>query len=275
MSTVEVITATVKDSKGNRSFSGVNIKRSIPDNNKLWKTASIYQINSSSYFPKNWPIMKLNDGSYKFIAKPSTRNSSGGSRTKYYKVRPYQNADPKNAKSVKVQELNGGGLVLAEPTNLNGKTLPSATKIGSDDKGYYILKSSGSNLNEKQRKDKFLRFITQTEYYKDRTKIIETINILEGVGINIFNDLKELLISNPEESLNKKFINPKKAVMGVEMKKRNKIKKQLSDITRLVYINRMFSKFKTYLKYLKRYDDYLVAICCYYKDNEQKQVQSE
>jgi len=59
------------------------------------------------------------------------------------------------------------------------------------------------------------------------------------------------------------------------MKKRNKIKKQLSDITRLVYINRMFSKFKTYLKYLKRYDDYLVAICCYYKDNEQKQVQSE
>ena len=269
-----MVTVTVRSSRGNRSYSGVNIEPSKPGNNRYYKTTSIYQINSSSYYPKNSPI-ELNDGTYKFLYKPSTRNSYGGSKIKYYKVRPYQNADPKNAKSVKVQELNGGGFLLAEPTTLNGKMYPFATKIGSDDKGYYILKSGGSNLNEKQRKDKFLKFITQTEYYKDRTKIIETINILEGVGINIFNDLKELLISNPEESLNKKFVNPKKAVMGVEMKKRNKIKKQLSDITRLVYINRMFSKFKTYLKYLKRYDDYLVEICCYYKDNEQEQVQNE
>jgi len=181
-------------------------------------------------------------------------------------VRPSQNSDEKAAKSVLVITLPSGSLVTGESVIFANKTIREGANISKNSKGWYITKSNSVDLNAKKRKDKFLKFITQTEYYSDKKKILDAINVLEGVGITIFRDLKELILSNPEEDLNKKFVNPKKAVMGINMKKRGKIRQQLKDITRLVYINRLFRKFKDYLKYLKDYDDTLVEICCYYID---------
>ena len=147
----------------------------------------------------------------------------------------------------------------------DGREAKAGSRLGIDDKGYYILKSSTTNLNGEKRKKRLLQFITQTEYYNNKQKIIDAINLLEGSGITYLSSIKELLISNPDEILNKKFINPKKAVMGVDMKSRTRVKKQIETITRLVYINRLFKRLKEYLSYLKRYDDALVQICCIVK----------
>lgn len=226
-----------------------------------------------NYYPKGSALVKEGDV-WRYKVRPSMKNSYEGRRNGYRRnsgskrvnVRPDKNANSTKARTVRTQELEGGVRVLSDNVKFNdGKEAKAGTRLGIDDKGYYILKSNATNLNAAMRKKKLLQFITQTEYYNNKQKIIDAINLLEGSGITYLSSIKELLISNPDEILNKKFINPKKAVMGVDMKSRSRVKKQIETITRLVYINRLFKRLKEYLSYLKRYDDALVQICCIVK----------
>ena len=242
----------------------VQVKGGDPNKVNVLASNQNVWLNSRIYYPKGTALVKEGDV-WKYKGSPSVRNNRYEGRrnsgSKPVKVRSDKNST--NMKNVLTQELEGGVRVLSYNVKFSdGREAKAGSRLGIDDKGYYILKSNTTNLNEVKRKKKLLQFITQTEYYNNKQKIIDAINLLEGSGITYLSSIKELLISNPDEILNKKFINPKKAVMGVDIKSRTRVKKQIETITRLVYINRLFKRLKEYLSYLKRYDDALEQICC-------------
>jgi len=255
------------------SESGKNVKMAVkvignPSEDQVVISNENIQVGRSRY--QKGSAIKKEGNLWKFQVRP-VRNDNytrGGNRwrrnsgSKTVNVRPDKNSNSDKAKRVRTQELDGGIRVLSENVRFNNKVYRIGTKLGIDGKGYFILNTNTKNVNATKRKEQLLKFITKTEYYNSKQKIIDAINMLEGNGITYLRSVKELLLSNPEESLNKKFTNPKKAVMGVDLKKRTDVKKQIEKITRLVYINRLFKRLKQYLFYLKKYDDALVKICC-------------
>jgi len=178
------------------------------------------------------------------------------------KIRESRNSKLSSNTNVKIVRLPSGQPVSATEFKIGSKTYEEGTKLGIN-RGYYVIQKNGNrNLNLNARVKKFKVLLSASKYYRNRQEILNAIELFESGGIKVFEGVKTLIQSNPEENLTKKFINPSKASMGADVRRRKELATKLSKISRVVYINSLFRKMIDSLKYVKLYDETLEKICC-------------
>lgn len=156
-------------------------------------------------------------------------------------VRPSKSSDPTNAKRIEILNINGRRAGLDNKGKIR--------EIFSDEKGLFFVS------NNKVFNDKTAPFLNKI-YLNDRRDILASIEFLVKKG---FAELEELFIVLKEfkdEDLNKKFINPQKAVKTLKYSIRTKETKLVTKKTTYKrYINDKLKKYKQIWSDLKKHDE--------------------
>lgn len=189
--------------------------------------------------------------------------SRDGVRSIKSEIRESRNRNSIKSNPVNIVQLPNGTPVSGTRFKIGSKNYNRATTLGIDNEGYYVIQKNGNrNLALNTRVKKFKVLLSASKYYRNRQEILSAIELFESGGIKVFEGVKTLIQSNPEENLTKKFINPSKASMGADVRRRKGLVTKLSKISRVVYINSLFRKMIDSLKYVKLYDETLEKICC-------------
>lgn len=108
-----------------------------------------------------------------------------------------------------------------------------------------------------------IRKLLSNKRLKTRREVEEVLDTLvDELGIVKFEGLRDLVVNNSDEDLNKKITIVGTTFNNVNINKREKEKSVASGKTRISYINEKIKNVRLELKKIKEFDDMLMTAAC-------------